>query len=224
MRAILALLAFLASCSVAIAETHPMLSEVLFNVPVGEEGDANLDGRRNAAGDEFFELTNPHDEPIDLRGYVFANRLLFREGSELRAVLFKFPAMRLGPGERAVVFNGYKSDIPGPVGTSERPPGARNEHFGGAWVFTMGNGSRFRAMNNTGDYVLLLTSRKKVVDSLMWGTPDQDLPEGVSTPQKVIEDPGGSVTRSAPDEPFAPHRSVDGTRFSPGIRVEEPDG
>lgn len=197
-----------------------MLTEVLFNVPRGDDGDANGDGIRTSAGDEFFEVHNPHDEAIEMGGYVFANRLLFRRGSEERAVTFRFPRFELGPGETAVVFNGYDSEIPGPVGTAERAPESTNESFGGAWVFTMGNNSRFRAMNNKGDYVLLMTARREVVDSLMWGNPDEDLPEGVERPQKVTADPGGSMTRRFADEPFTRHRSIDGRRFSPGEQVE----
>jgi hypothetical protein len=52
-----------------VAFPHPLVTEVLFNVPRGEEGDANGDGKRSATGDEFVELVNPHDRPISLKGY-----------------------------------------------------------------------------------------------------------------------------------------------------------
>jgi len=84
----------------------------------------------------------------------------------------------------------------------------------------MGNTSRFRAMNNTGDYVLLLTSKKKVVQSLTWGKPDENLPKGVSTPPKVSADPGGSAVRVPGDEPFASHKSEYSERFSPGEQAQ----
>jgi hypothetical protein len=49
---------------------HPLLTEVLCAVPSGDRGDANADGVRDAVGDEFIELVNPHDRPIQLKGYV----------------------------------------------------------------------------------------------------------------------------------------------------------
>jgi hypothetical protein len=48
---------------------HPLVTEVLFNVPRGVDGDANRDGTRSATGDEFVELFNPYDKPINLKGY-----------------------------------------------------------------------------------------------------------------------------------------------------------
>lgn len=49
---------------------HPLITEVLFAVPTGDrDGDADLSGARSATGDEFIELMNPHDKPINLKGY-----------------------------------------------------------------------------------------------------------------------------------------------------------
>ncbi|CAG0980713.1 hypothetical protein PHYC_01748 [Phycisphaerales bacterium] len=52
---------------------HPLITEVLFNVPPGAEGDADGDGIRSATGDEFVELVNPHGQPISLKGYILAD-------------------------------------------------------------------------------------------------------------------------------------------------------
>lgn len=52
-----------------VAFPHPLISEVLYAVPSGKNGDANKDGVRSATGDEFIELVNPHDKPIELEGY-----------------------------------------------------------------------------------------------------------------------------------------------------------
>lgn len=50
---------------------HPLISEILYNVPRGKsEGDADQDGKRAANGDEFIEVVNPHSKPINLKGYV----------------------------------------------------------------------------------------------------------------------------------------------------------
>jgi hypothetical protein len=48
---------------------HPLITEILYSVPGGRLGDANKDGTRSATGDEFVELVNPHDKPIELEGY-----------------------------------------------------------------------------------------------------------------------------------------------------------
>jgi len=76
-------------------------------------------------------------------------------------------------------------------------------------------------MNNKGDFVVLLSRKRKVVDALIWGKPDEDLPEEIDSPYKVRADPGGSVTRTVADEPFMSHKSVDGRRFSPGEQLDE---
>ncbi len=52
-----------------VAFPHPLITEVLYSVPGGKNGDANGDGVRSATGDEFIELINPHDKPIELEGY-----------------------------------------------------------------------------------------------------------------------------------------------------------
>ena len=49
---------------------HPLITEVLYAVPSGDRGDANGDGTRDAVGDEFIELVNLHDRPIQLKGYT----------------------------------------------------------------------------------------------------------------------------------------------------------
>jgi hypothetical protein len=52
---------------------HPLITEVLYAVPSGKDGDADQDGKRSATGDEFIELINPHDKPINLKGYVLSD-------------------------------------------------------------------------------------------------------------------------------------------------------
>src|SRR5687768_184922 len=41
---------------------HPLITEVLYAVPNTPGSDANQDGTRHVAGDEFVELINPHDK------------------------------------------------------------------------------------------------------------------------------------------------------------------
>jgi hypothetical protein len=51
-------------------------------VPKGPGGDANGDGQRSANGDEFVELINPHDKPINLRGYSISDAKKGEEAKE----------------------------------------------------------------------------------------------------------------------------------------------
>jgi hypothetical protein len=57
----------------AVPFPHPLITEVLYAVPSGDEGDADGDGVRSATGDEFVELINPHTKPIRLKGYVLTD-------------------------------------------------------------------------------------------------------------------------------------------------------
>jgi len=61
------------AASTLVAFPHPLITEVLFNVPPGASGDADNDGIRSATGDEFVELVNPHDTPISLKGYILTD-------------------------------------------------------------------------------------------------------------------------------------------------------
>lgn len=56
-----------------VAKPHPLICEILYSVPKGEEGDADQNGSRSATGDEFIEIYNPHTTPIDLKGYVLSD-------------------------------------------------------------------------------------------------------------------------------------------------------
>lgn len=132
---------------------HPLITEVLYNVPPGPEGDANGDGVRSATGDEFVELINPHDKPINLKGYTLTDGLNAKrpdpparpsgkkpnspakEGEPTKPakpervsdddsrVRFTFPDITLQPGQVVVVFNGYAAK-PAPKGTPDAPPKA----------------------------------------------------------------------------------------------------
>ncbi len=57
-----------------VAFPHPLITEVYYAVVTGPGGDANGDGSRDANGDEFIELVNPHDRPINLKGYTLSDK------------------------------------------------------------------------------------------------------------------------------------------------------
>lgn len=177
---------------------HPVITEVLFNVPKGDAGDATRDGSRHPTGDEFVELLNPHDHPVNLAGYTITNRLTTYDPDTSRGVRFTFPDLTLEPGAAAVLFNGHDQRIPGPTGDADAPPPAPNPHFHHAWVFRIDPGSRNRAFSNAGDFVLLSAPDGEPIDAVWWGDCDPPPPERSLRVVEVDDDPDGSVRRPGP--------------------------
>lgn len=189
---------------------HPLITEVLFAVPSGQGGDANLDGIRDASGDEFVELMNPHDRPIDLGGYVLTDRNAIGKGQ----LAFRFPAVKVPPGCVVVVFNGCNQRFDGPVGDTETAPSATDPRFHNATVFTLRNDSTAVGFANGGDYILLTAPDGTQVHCIRWGTFEEPLPEA-GLVEEAPKATGRSVTRRGPDGPFEPHPRELGL-FSPG--------
>lgn len=239
---------------------HPMITEVLYDPPKGKEGDADKDGTRDATGDEFIELVNPHDKAINLKGYVLGdsereaqkreegagtgeksgggggaaddktnpksapkpNAKAKRTGSEESRLKFVFPELTLKPGEVVVVFNGHESHTPGNVGDAQTPPSKGNDQFGGAYVLSMRNKSKFAALANATDCVVLTAPDGKKLECVVWG-------EGVKMPEGgVVERVSrgrGSVSRAFTDGAWSrelgAHEQMPGAMgempFSPGV-------
>jgi hypothetical protein len=171
-----------AASSLAIADPpkplvdfpHPLITEVLFNVP--REGDANGDGARQVGGDEFIELTNPHDQAISLKGYA----LLDRNEPDKGQFKFVFPDLTLEPGQVAVVFNGCDQEWAGGIGDTETIPKRGLDGFGGAFVFTARCKSGMCSFANDGDFVMLVAPKGAPVHAITWG--DSDPPPPKATP------------------------------------------
>jgi hypothetical protein len=200
-----------------------MITEVLFNVPQGEEGDANRDGVRDATGDEFVEIGNPNPRPMNLKGYRIVSRLSHGEANPRRGVFFTFPDFELPAHSVALVFNGHGAAIPGPVGNAEKAPEGTNEHFANSFVFSMEMSARNNALSNTADFVLLLDPAGRPVDGLHWGDPTPAPPSPTDEEGQIIyrleevsRNVRGSVQRMRPNAGLFEHRSIDGTLFSPG--------
>ncbi|MEM9082705.1 MAG: lamin tail domain-containing protein [Planctomycetota bacterium] len=203
----------------AIPHPHPVLTEVLFNVPRGNAGDANKDGKRDPAGDEFVELYNPHDRDIQLRGYTITNWLTTDNPDEKRGVRFTFPRFKLPPGEVVVVFNGVGATIKGQVGTDKRAPRKPNNDFDGAWVFRTSNTSSNNAFNNSSDFVLITDPDGEKVEAAAWGKDDfSDQIGDALRVSDVSASPRGSVQRTDPENTdLWPHVDIDDEAWSPGI-------
>lgn len=195
---------------------HPVITEVLYNVPPGEGGDANKDGSRDAAGDEFIELFNPHGKAIQLKGYTITSRLSTGDPAGQRGVRFTFPSFELPPGGVVVVFNGYKSRPPGPSGTEDRAPSGVNKNFGDGYVFTMGTKQPMNAWKNDGDFALLTAPDGTALEAVVWGSPDPKPPEKVGKVENADVTTRGSVQRETGEGAFVPHAEIDNKAFSPG--------
>ncbi|MFN5956381.1 MAG: lamin tail domain-containing protein, partial [Planctomyces sp.] len=176
-----------------------MITEVLAAVPSGDAGDANADGTRQVAGDEFIELFNPLDRPVSLRGM----RLLDKDTIKKPEDAFIFPDVRLAPGQVCVVFNGHESAIPGPVGDT-KAAAAANPNFGGALVFSARAPSSRRSLSNAGDFVLLTSADGIGLHMVRWGTLDAAAPSAKITDEGPIN-AKGSIARRTPGGAFMIH-------------------
>lgn len=195
---------------------HPVISEILAFVPNTNDVDPSRDNVRDPVGDEFIELVNHHSRPIDLTGYTLADALAIGKPDDERGVRFVFPKFTLGPGEVVVVFNGYNTGVAGPHGTPNNPPTSKNDKFDNAWVFTMNNSLRFRALNNSDELVVLLDPTGKAIDAVSWGEPSSPAPEGCLRVQTVPRTLSGSVVRRAHDAPMEHHAKIAPIAYSPG--------
>jgi hypothetical protein len=193
-----------------------MITEVLFHVPPEPGGDANADGVRHATGDEFIEVANPRDEPVNLKGYVlYSRRAGFARGAT-GGVRFEFPECVLPPHAVCVVFNGCDSAMAAPVGTERAAPSSGHAGFNGVMVFSMENRAKPRALSNSGDWIVLASPDGTILDGAWWGEPTPPPPEAIVR-HRVEENPKGSVQRLTPEGTFEAHPSIDGAPFSPGV-------
>lgn len=127
---------------VAAAGGGVALNEILADPPPDPEGDANGDGVRSSADDEFIEVINHGTTPADLSGWSLADSV---------AVRHVFPeGLVLPPGAMYVVFGG--GTITG------IPSGADVASTGGL------------SLNNTADQVRLLDAGGGVQDAHSYGT------------------------------------------------------
>lgn len=221
----------------AVPYPHPIITEVLFAVPTGAAGDANKDGKREVAGDEFVELVNPHERAIQLFGYTLTDSQERGKG-QLR---FTFPAVELPPGGVVVVFNGINSTWTGPIGDSKAPPSGPNEKFGNALAFTIRNANSRAAFGNSGDHVLLSAPDNAPVQRVYWSEdgpikpeepapadePDgPPIPKPQSPPKPLIEDFAPLVNKTSVHRDsllstgrFVSHMESEHEPFSPGVYV-----
>jgi uncharacterized protein (TIGR03437 family) len=179
-----------------------VLNELLADVPpdnastAAVEGDANRDGLRRPDDDEFVELLNTSDAPVDLSGLRVA---------DATGVRFTFPAGTiLAPGRAAIVFGGGS-------------PPAADPAFGGALVFTASSLS----LNDTGDTLtvkLPLGGADFLVLTQSYGTAG-----GPAAPQDQALARSPDAAAGAAGGEFIAHRAAPdaaGRAHSPGTRAD----
>ncbi|HZW06633.1 MAG TPA: lamin tail domain-containing protein [Phycisphaerales bacterium] len=200
---------------------HPLITEVLYNVPTGDVGDANKDGTRQVAGDEFVELVNPHDKAINLAGYTLSDMTAHEKTGAGKpksgAVRWTFPPLTLKPGQTVVVFNGHASMISGPVGDSSAAAAKGNDAFKGAMVFSMRQPTDRVGFANTADWVMLSGPDGKPVHIIKWGEPRVKPPADVLLVEDAPTARSGSVQRTAANGALAAHPNEAGVPHSPGF-------
>lgn len=218
---------------------HPLISEVLYNVPGGVEGDADGDGVRSATGDEFVELVNPHDKPISLKGYTLTDgknvkgqpgaggggtkppakpdsppkpEVLPEDDSRVR---FVFPDVTLEPGQVVVIFNGYTGEAAPKKSPAETPKETEKPRQPGAKPepkrLSMEITSQYAAFANGGDCVLLSDAEGKPVQCITWGSQPKPPDDYAQLIEHVPEMKGrGSVTRVGLAKGLVVHREQTG--------------
>ncbi len=199
----------------AVPFPHPIITEVLYAVPGGPDGDANLDGVRDPLGDEFIELTNPHDRGIDVGGYVLTDA----SANPRSQLVFTFPPMRVPPKGVIVVFNGAKARISAPVGDAKAAPKALHPRFAHAAIFTINASGGRAGFSNAGDAVVLRGPDGKLIQRVRWGNADQ-VAGGVGflLDELAPLSTKGSVQRegNTAGAQWLAHADIDGKACSPG--------
>jgi uncharacterized protein (TIGR03437 family) len=181
-----------------------VINEILADVPpdnantANVEGDANRDGIRSSDDDEFVELLNNSDAPLDLSGVVISDSTSNR---------FTFPAgTTLGAGQAAVVFGGGS-------------PNQNDPAFCGARIFTTGS----LGLNDGGDTVtvkLPSTNGEIVIASQSYGSAAQGATPA-PTDQSLTRSPDAEVNGSGGG--FVAHANALNSAarsFSPGTRAD----
>ncbi len=223
----------------AVPFPHPMITEILYAVPTGARGDANGDGERQTGGDEFIEIINPHDKPINLKGYrlrdgaALAGREPPKDSTKpgdkkpsakpspsASAIDFVFPSCELAPGEVAVVFNGHECEwthLKGRIGTSASASRAVDEGhpMAGARVFTMEVQSSRVGLANKGDVVVLVAPDRAPIHAVHWGEASAKPPEKTLLIEVAPALSGKSVERTGLGD-NAQWVAHEGDVFSPG--------
>jgi uncharacterized protein (TIGR03437 family) len=172
-----------------------VLNEFLADPPDGPAGDANRDGTRDGSQDEFVELANGGDLPLDLSGWTLRTR---QPSSTTETVRHLFaPGTMLFPADALVIFGGgnFSSDHPA---------------FGGAQVVRASTGAL--SLTNGGLTLLVRDAAGNLVTQFSYGVGDNFGGDAINQ----------SITRSPDIEgDFTRHTIAQAAlRFSPGLKLD----
>jgi hypothetical protein len=182
-----------------------IINEYLADPPDGLAGDANGDGIRDAAQDEFVEIVNDGAAPLDIGLFTI---------SDAAQVRFTVPAGKIiPPGESALVFGG---------GT---PTGAFGNAAANGLVFATGGSGL--SLNNGGDTITVKDNLAATVATLTYGTTEGNANQSITRSPDII---GGFVLHSTASGSngalFSPGARVNGAAFTstdPVITSISPD-
>ncbi len=180
-------------------------------------GDANGDGVREAAQDEFVELLNIGEEAIDMTGW---------QAGDDEDISFTFPdGYVISPGEFCVIFGGGDvSNVPGynadPLQTKvfiSDSVGVGNGLANGGDFFILkspdgsydlylGYGSKYNAGGPTADIVADIDFEIRIETSA-----------ASSNDNSVTRNPDGDISIG---DPFVEHVSISEANFSPGTTID----
>lgn len=181
-----------------------IINEILADPPgtaaTDLQGDANRDGVRDGDDDEFVELVNNSNAPVDISNVVIADATNTR---------FTFPANTiLAAGRAVIVFGGGTPPVNDPA-------------FGGALIFTTSS----LGLGNTGDTVtirILLAGTNVVIDTKTYGAEGDNSQSLTRSPDITGAFVQHTAAANSDGRVFSPGTRVDGTPFgSPAItRIE----
>lgn len=177
-----------------------VINEILADPPDGLAGDANHDGIRDTADDEFIELINSTTQDIDLSGYQLQTRTLTSTTDTPR---HRFaPGSILSAGTAIVIFGGGSPSVADPI-------------FGGSQIVKASTGGL--SLTNSGAVITLRNVTGEIVTSVAYGSTlglrgdlNQSLTRSpdITGPLSLHSTAPGSETR-----PFTPGTKLDGSSF-----------
>ncbi|HWT02842.1 MAG TPA: lamin tail domain-containing protein [Pyrinomonadaceae bacterium] len=184
-----------------------VINEILADPPAGATGDANRDGVTSTDDDEFVELVNNSNAPVDLSGVVL---------TDSTATRFTFPAGTILAANRAVVIFGG--------GT----PPTSDPNFGGALILTVADSatsSTTLGLNNAGDTVtvkLAVGGTDVVIATETYGANGGNDQSLTRSPDLTGAFEHHTTATNSNGRVFSPGTRLDGTPFgSPPItRIE----
>jgi hypothetical protein len=146
-----------------------VINEVMFDPPLDLAGDANKDGVRDLAQDDFVEIVNKTDRTLNLAN-CYLEDIASSDGKQRK--FFTFPAgALLPPNSAAVVFGGWQSGKTDELADTNKP----HPNFGGAYIYTF---SAKDGLITTARKIVLKAPDETVLDEFEYGTNSENCPSG----------------------------------------------